>query len=92
MAINGDHMLYTTHYGSEVLLGMKTKVYNTNMKKKPPLRVEYLADSGASASIMSFDLAIKLKIKILDKRDATLKDASNKYLDVSRRGEVIVQE
>ena len=51
-----------------------------------------MADSEASASILSFDLAIKLEMKILDKGNATLKDSSNKHMDVSGRGEVTVQE
>ena len=54
--------------------------------------VETLADSGASSSIISWNLAKKLDMIIFDKADATLKDASNKHMDVSGRGEVVVQE
>ena len=58
-------------------------------KKENTMSVEALADSGALASMLSYDLAVKLDIEILDRGDATLKDASNKYMDVSGRGEVI---
>ena len=71
---------------------MKTQVSNVNHEEGPKFRVEAMADLGSSASILSFDLAIKLGMKILDKGDATLKDASNKHMDVSGRLEVTVQE
>ena len=54
------------------------------------IKVEALADSGASALIISLDLAKKVKMIIFEKGDATLKDASNKSMDVSGRGEVMV--
>ena len=54
--------------------------------------MEALADSGASASIISWDLAKKLNIVVFEKGDATLKDASNTHMDVSGKGEVMVQE
>ena len=37
-------------------------------------------------------LAIKLMMNIMDHSDATLKDASNKFMDVSGRGEITVEE
>ena len=89
-AIRGDHMLHTTKYGSEVLQTMRTKVSNVNKEKGIAIKVEALANSGASASMLSFDLAIKLKIKI--KGIATLRDAYSKLKDVSGRGEVTLQE
>ena len=38
------------------------------------------------------DLENKMKMIIHEKGDATLKDASNKHMDVSGRGEIMVQE
>ena len=37
-------------------------------------------------------MAKKVKMKIYEKGDATLKDASNKHMDVNGRGEIMVQE
>ena len=54
--------------------------------------MEALADSGASVSLIAWNLAKKLNMVIFDKVDATLKDASHKHMDVSGKGEVIVQE
>ena len=51
-----------------------------------------MADSGASASIISRDLAKKVNRIVFEKGDATLKDASHKLMDVSGRGEIMVQE
>ena len=51
-----------------------------------------LADSGASASIISLDLAKKLNMVVFGKSDATLKNASHKHMDMSGKGEIIVQE
>ena len=48
--------------------------------------VEALADSGASASFISWDLAKKVNMIVFEKGDAKLKDASHKYIDVSGRG------
>ena len=56
------------------------------------IKVETLADSGDSATIISWDLSKKVNMIIFKKGDATLKDASNKHMDVSGRGEIIVQE
>ena len=50
-----------------------------------------LADSGASVSLIAWNLAKKLSMVIFDKGDATLKDTSHKQIDVSGKGEVIVQ-
>ena len=51
-----------------------------------------MADSGASASIISWDLAKKVNMIVFEKGDATLKDADHKLMDVSGRGEIMVQE
>ena len=73
--------------------GMKTKISKVkNQAWKSTIHVEALADSGASASILSLDLAKKLNMTIFDKGDTTLKDAINKYMDVSGRGEIMVEE
>ena len=54
--------------------------------------MEALADSGASASIISWDLAKKVNMIVFEKGDATLKEASYKHMDVSGRGEIVVKE
>ena len=84
--MEGAHVIHKTKYGSEVLLGMNTtistvknpawKTANQHME----IKVEALADSGASALIISLDLAKKVKMIIFEKGDATLKDASNKNI------------
>ena len=49
-------------------------------------KVQALADSGASASIISWDLAKKLNMVVFGKGDATLKNASHKTLDEREKG------
>ena len=90
---NSKHMCYFTKYGSTILTPIKTHLSNTAGLSKT-LKVSALKVSalGASASILSFDLAIKLDLKIKDKGEATLRDASNTFMDVSGSGEVIVEE
>ena len=56
------------------------------------VQVEALADSKASASIISLYLAKKVNMIIFEKGDATLNDTSNKHMDVSGRGETMIQE
>ena len=51
-----------------------------------------MADSGALASIISWNLAKKVNMIVFEKGDATLKDASHKHMDVSGRREIMVQE
>ena len=86
-------MFHTTKYGSEELLGMRTKVSTVKDTSGGTVQtVEAFADSGASASLISWNLAKKLNMAIFDKGDATLRDASHKNMDVSGKGEVIVQE
>ena len=56
-------MFHTTKYGSEELLGMKTKV--STVKRTPGgtvQTVEALADSGASVSLIAWNLAKKLNM------------------------------
>ena len=51
-------MFHTTKFGSEDLLGMKTKVCTVkDTQGGREQTVQALADSGASASIISWDLA-----------------------------------
>ena len=49
------------------------------------VQVEALADSGTSASIISLDSAKKVKMIIFEKGDTTLKDASNKLMELDRK-------
>ena len=55
-------------------------------------KIQALADSGASYSIISWDLATTLNIHIYEKEEATLKDGSYNHMNVSGKGEVMVQE
>ena len=72
---------------------MKTKVSTVKGTTGGTVQtVEALADSGASVSLITWNLAKKLNMVIFDKGGATLKDASHKHMDVSGKGEVIVQE
>ena len=91
--LGGSHVCHKTHYGSEELLGMNTKascVEGTPGGKQQ--KIQALADSGASCSIISWDLATTLNIHIYEKGEAILKDGSYNHMDVSGRGEVVVQE
>ena len=84
------HMCYATKYGSILLTPMKTHVSNTERGRAKTLKVSALADLGAS--IWSFDLALKLKLKIKEKGDVTLRNARYKFMNVSGQGEVIGEE
>ena len=58
-------MFHTTKFGSEDLLGMKTKVCTVkDTQGGREQTVQALADSGASASIISWDLAKKLNMVV----------------------------
>ena len=86
-------MCHKTQYESEELLGMNTKVScveGTPGGKQQKIQV--LADSGVSCSIISWDLATTLNIHIYEQGEATLKDGNYIHMDVSGRGEVVVQE
>ena len=86
-------MFHTTKYGSEDLLGMSPKVSTVNSTTGGRVQtVEALADSGTSASIISWDLAKKLNMVVFGKGVATLKNASHKHMDVSGKVEIMVQE
>ena len=89
----GSHVCQKTQYGSEELLGMNTKVScveGTPGGKQQ--EIQALADSGASCSIISRDLATTLNIHIYEKGEATLKDGSYNHMDESGRGEVVMKE
>ena len=46
--ITGNHKIYTTKYGSEVLQGMRTMVSNSRINDKgPKLKIEALADQDS---------------------------------------------
>ena len=80
-------MFHTTKYGTEDLLGMSTKVSTVKGTQGGRHQtVQALADSGASASIISWDLAKNINMIMYGKGDATLKDASHKHMDVSGKG------
>ena len=55
-------------------------------------RVEALADSGSSESIISFDLAQSIDLQMRGKGSASLKDARGNNMDVSSRGRLVIQE
>ena len=72
---------------------MKTKISTVkNQEEKATIHMEALADSGASASILSLNLAKKLKMTKYDKGDATLNDEINKHMYVSGRGKIMMEE
>ena len=78
--LGGPHVLHITKYGSEELVGMKPGESTVKGTKEGKVQtVKALADLGAFASIISWDLAKKVTMIVFEKRDATLKDASNKY-------------
>ena len=58
-SLGGPYVFHTTKYGSEDLLGMNTKVSSVDGTQGGGRQqtVQALADSGASASIISWDLA-----------------------------------
>ena len=91
--LGGAHVCHKTQYGSEELLGMNTKVScveGTPGGKQQAIQA--LADSGASATIISWDLATTLNMPIYEKGEATLKNGSHNHMDVSGRGKVMVQD
>ena len=91
--MGGPHIFHTTKHGPEDLFGMKTKVSTVKGTKEGKVHTVYaLADSGASTSIISWGVAKKVNMVIFEKGDATLKDASHTNMDVSGRGEIMVQE
>ena len=77
--LEGPHVLHNMKYGSEDVLGIKTKVSTVKGTKEGRVQtVDALADSGASTLIISWDLVKK----VFDKGDAILKDESQKYMGV----------
>ena len=76
------HTVNLHKYGLEVLLTMNTWISRTGRweKRNPSVRVEALADSGSSVSILSFDLAGKIKMK------TPVQDTSGNDMDVSGGG------
>ena len=83
-------MCHKTQYDSEELLGMNTKVScveGTPGGKQQAIQA--LADSGASASIISWNLATTLNMPRYEKGKATLKDGSHNHMDVSGSVEIL---
>ena len=96
--LGGQQVIHTTKYGSEVLQGIKTKVSTIknpawkSANQHVEAHVDGLADLGASASIILWNLEKILKLTIYENGDATLKDARNNHMDVSGRGEIMVND
>ena len=90
--LSGQHVLHNTKYGYEDLVGVKTNVSTVKGTREEKVQtVEALADSGASASIISWDLAKKVNMIVFEKWDSTLRNKKQKHMDVSGRGEIRVQ-
>ena len=53
------------------------------MSKGKGLRIQALADSGSSASIISLDLAEQLKLEVEEPGGVRLEDASGAAMDVT---------
>ena len=89
----GSHMFHRTRYGSDELPGMKTKVSRVRGTQEGKQKtIQALADSGASTSIITWDLAKEINMTIYEKGEATLKDGSHNHMDVSGIGAIMVQE
>ena len=70
----GSHMFHRSQYGSDELLGMETKVssvrewkYKKGIQEEKQKTIQALADSGATSSIISWDLAGKLNVQCMTK-------------------------
>ena len=63
-------------------------------ENNPIIRLEALADSGSSVSILSHDLAERINDNMKIRRGgmARLQEASGNVMDVSGRGTLVVQE
>ena len=68
-------MLHNMKYGSEDLLGMTTKVSAVRSTEEGKVQtVDALADSGASASIISWDLATKVNMVVFEKGEIMVQE------------------
>ena len=92
--LEGAHRFNIHKYRSEALLTMKTWIFKPRSqgKEEPRYRVEVLADSGSSVSIISYNLAVKVDMQIRKKGSASLQDASGNDMDVSGRDSLMVKE
>ena len=72
------HSVNTTKYGWEALITMRALIsrHGSWVEKMRKTRVEALADSGSSVSIISFNLAQTINLQMRGKGSALLKDAS----------------
>ena len=83
----GSHMFHRTQYRSDEFPGMATNVNRVQGKQEGEQKtIQALADSGASSSILSWDL--QLNMSIYNKGEATLKDGSHNLMDVSGKGSI----
>ena len=92
--LEGIHSFNTTKYGLEALITMRALISRNGSweEKKSKTKVEALAYSGSSVSIISFDLAQKIHLQMRGQGSASLKDASGDNMDVSGRGRLVIQE
>ena len=63
-----------------------------SMSKGQGVKIQSLADSGSSASIISLELAIKVELEREDPGDTRLTDASGASMDVTAVATVAVRE
>ena len=69
--IKGVHVVNHHKYGSDVLLTMKAWIARKGDWESKAVKVEVLADSGRSVSIISLDMAERIKLKLRAKGSAT---------------------
>ena len=88
------HRLCNTKYGSKQLVPMTAILAKSivSMSKGQGVKIQALADSGSSASIISLELAIKLGLEREDPGDTKLTDASGARMDVTAVATVAVRE
>ena len=89
-----QHRLCNTKYGSKQLVPMTTILAKSivSMSKGQGVKIQALADSGSSASIISLELAIKLDLEREDPGNTKLTDASGANMDVTAVATVAVRE
>ena len=87
------HRIYNTEYGSKSLVPMDSFVAKDlfSMSKGEVLKIQALADSGSSASIISLDLARQLGLDAEDPGSAKLEDALGTRMDVTALANVAVR-
>ena len=88
------HRICNTKYGSKQLVSMDAILAKSivAMSKSQGEKIQALADSGSSATIISLELAIKLGLEREDPGDTKLSDASSARMDVIAVATVAVRE